>query len=98
MKIPTEGPFRYASTHINNDVRQTCAALKIYQWQRVKTLQKQNAQCYGNTKTVSKQTDTLVSFIGSSFAILEQTIDTYKESEMYFRKNLILFNSHFARM
>ena len=28
----------------------------VYRWQRVKTSLKENAQCSGNTKTVSKQT------------------------------------------
>ena len=40
----------------------------VYQWQRVKTSHKQNAQCSGNTKTVSKQIRNSV-FTASIFAI-----------------------------
>ena len=41
----------------------------IYRWQRVKTSHKQNAQCSGNTKNVSKQTRNTV-FPTSILAIL----------------------------
>ena len=40
-----------------------------YRWQRAKTSLKQNTQCSGNTKNVSKQTSNRV-FATSIFAIL----------------------------
>ena len=45
-----------------------CGVTMTYRWQRIKTSHKQNTQCPGNTKTISKQTRNRV-FATSIFAI-----------------------------
>ena len=52
--------------------------LPPHRWQLVKTLHKQNAQCSGTQKTVSKQTRTRV-FATSIFAIFIDLIITQED-------------------